>query len=223
VTSPPVDPWCLVIPVKRLALAKTRLADLAGEHRVDLALAFALDTATAALACDGVRAVVVVTDEPDAVRALTGLGAQVVADEPAAGLNPALVHGAVVATRAHPGTAVGALSADLPALRPDELRAALVAARGVGAAFVRDAQGSGTTTLLARRLGDFAPAFGPGSAAAHLAGGAVELRGDDFQSLRQDVDTAADLALALAMGVGPHTAAVARRLPPVGCEQATGR
>jgi 2-phospho-L-lactate guanylyltransferase len=213
----PVDQWCLVVPVKRLALAKTRLAEVAGEHRVDLALAFALDTATAALACDAVRAVVVVTNEPEALRELTEIGALVVSDEPDAGLNPALVHGAIVAARAHPGTAVGALSADLPALRPDELRAALSAAMDVGSAFVRDAQGSGTTALLARRPGDFAPAFGPESAAAHLMSGAVELHGDAFPSLRQDVDTAADLAQAIVMGVGPHTAAVARRLSTVGC------
>lgn len=214
---PPVEQWCLVLPVKRLSLAKTRLAEVAGEHRIDLALAFALDTATAALACDGVRAVIVVTDEPGAARALAGVGALVIDDGPDAGLNPALVHGADVAARAHPGTAVGALSADLPALRPDELRAALAGAPELGAAFVRDAAGSGTTTLLARRRRDFTPVFGPGSADAHLLGGAIELHGDAFPSLRQDVDTSADLAQALAMGVGPHTAAVARRLAPVGC------
>jgi 2-phospho-L-lactate guanylyltransferase len=217
VPSPSTDPWCIVVPVKRLPLAKTRLAEVAGAHRVDLALAFALDTVTAALACDVVRAVVVVTDEPDAARALAGVGALVVADEPDAGLNPALVHGADVAARAHPGCAVGALSADLPALRPDELRAALAAAPETAAAFVRDAEGSGTTTLLARRRADFVPAFGPGSAVAHLAGGAVELHGDAFPSLRLDVDTARDLEQAVAMGVGLHTAAVASRLATAGC------
>jgi 2-phospho-L-lactate guanylyltransferase len=217
VPRPPVEQWCLIVPVKRLALAKTRLAEVAGEHRIDLALAFALDTTTAALACNVVRAVVVVTDEPDAARALAGVGALVIDDEPDAGLNPALSHGADVAARAHPGTAVGALSADLPVLRPDELRAALGAAPPIGAAFVRDAEGSGTTTLLARRRRDFVPAFGPGSAAAHLLGGALELHGDTFPSLRHDVDTPADLARALEAGVGPYTAAVARRLAPVGC------
>jgi 2-phospho-L-lactate guanylyltransferase len=217
VSRPPVQPWCLVLPVKRLALAKTRLAEVAGEHRVDLALAFALDTTIAALACDTVRAVVVVTDEPAAMRELTKVGALVVADEPDSGLNPALLHGADVAVRTHPGTAVGALSADLPALRPDELRAALAAAPEVGASFVRDAQGSGTTMLLARDRRDFTPAFGAGSAAEHLSRGAVELHGDAFPSLRHDVDTAADLAAVLVMGVGTHTAAVARRLSTVGC------
>jgi len=217
VPRPPFEQWCLIVPVKRLALAKTRLAEVAGEHRIDLALAFALDTTTAALACDVVRAVIVVTDEPDAARALAGIGAMVVDDEPDAGLNPALMHGADVAARTHPGTAVGALSADLPALRPDELRAALAAAPPIGAAFVRDAQGSGTTMLLARRRRDFVPAFGPGSAAAHLLGGALELHGDAFPSLRHDVDTPTDLAQALEMGVGAYTVAVARRLSPVGC------
>jgi 2-phospho-L-lactate/phosphoenolpyruvate guanylyltransferase len=217
VPRPPVEQWCLVVPVKRLALAKTRLAEVAGEHRIELALAFALDTTTAALACDAVRAVVVVTDEPDAAQALAGVGALVIDDEPDAGLNPALLHGADVAVQAHPGTAVGALSADLPALRPDELRAALAAAPQIGAAFVRDAQGSGTTTLLARRRRDFVPAFGPGSAAAHLLAGARELHGDAFPSLRHDVDTAADLAKALEAGVGRYTASVVRRLASVGC------
>jgi 2-phospho-L-lactate guanylyltransferase len=217
VPRPPAEQWCLIVPVKRLALAKTRLAEVAGEHRIDLALAFALDTTTAALACDVVRAVIVVTDEPVAARALAGVGAMVVDDEPDAGLNPALMHGADVAVRTHPDAAVGALSADLPALRPDELRTALVAAPPIGAAFVRDAQGSGTTMLLARRRRDFAPAFGPASAAAHLRVGAVELHGDAFPSLRHDVDTPADLTQALEAGVGPYTAAVARRLSPVGC------
>jgi 2-phospho-L-lactate/phosphoenolpyruvate guanylyltransferase len=216
-SRPLVEQWCLIVPVKRLALAKTRLAEVVGEHRIDLALAFALDTTTAALACDVVRAVVVVTDEPDAALALAGVGALVIDDEPDAGLNPALMHGADVATFTHPGTAVGALSADLPGLRPDELRLALGAAPLAGAAFVRDAQGSGTTMLLARRRRDFVPAFGPGSAAAHLLGGAQELHGDEFPSLRHDVDTPADLAHALEAGVGPYTAAVARRLAPVGC------
>jgi 2-phospho-L-lactate guanylyltransferase len=205
------------MPVKRLALAKTRLAEVAGEHRIALALAFALDTATAALACESVAALVVVTDEPDALHALTQIGALVVADGPDAGLNPALAHGADAAAGAHPGTAIGAISADLPALRPGELQAALTAAPATGAAFVRDAEGSGTTTLLARRRGDFAPAFGPESAAAHLSGGAVELHGDAFPSLRQDVDTPADWAKALAMGVGSYTAAVAHQLATAGC------
>jgi 2-phospho-L-lactate guanylyltransferase len=48
------------------------------------------------------------------------------------------------------------------------------------------------------------PAFGPGSAARHVAD-AVTL--DAAPGLRCDVDTAADLQAAAELGVGPATAA----------------
>ena len=65
---------------------------------------------------------------------------RVLPDEPDAGLNPALAHGAAVATRRLPRDGVALLSADLPALRPAELDAALAAGgRRYGAAFVADA------------------------------------------------------------------------------------
>lgn len=203
--------WCLVVPVKRLAVAKTRLASVAGRHRTDLALAFALDTVEAALGCDLVRAVVAVTDEPEAARALAPLGAMVVADEPDGGLNPALVHGAAVARASHPDCGVGALSADLPALRVRELVAALLAASGHDVSFVRDAAGDGTTLLLARAGVAFEPQFGAGSAQLHAGAGAVELSGD-LASLRRDVDTEGDLAVAAALGLGPRSRAVVGRI-----------
>jgi 2-phospho-L-lactate/phosphoenolpyruvate guanylyltransferase len=203
--------WCLVVPVKRLAVAKTRLTPVAGRHRTDLALAFALDTVEAALGCDMVNAVVAVTDEPDAALALAGLGAIVVADEPDAGLNAALVHGAAVARAAHPGCGIGALSADLPALRVGELAAALLAGADQDTSFVRDATGDGTTLLLARRGSAFEPQFGAGSARLHAASGAVELIGD-LPSVRRDVDTERDLAVAAALGLGPRSRAVVARM-----------
>jgi len=208
----PPDRWCLVVPVKRLALAKTRLAATAGPHRRDLALAFALDTVEAALGCDLVCAVVAVTDEPEAARQLGDLGAQVVADRPDAGLNPALVHGAEAARDAHPDCGIGALSADLPALRPPELARALRLAL-TELSFVRDAAHDGTTLLLAHPGVALEPQFGPASAHRHAAGGAVELLGAGFPSLRRDVDTEQDLAAALGLGLGPRSAAVVGRLP----------
>ncbi|MGW5885677.1 2-phospho-L-lactate guanylyltransferase, partial [Streptomyces koyangensis] len=62
--------------------------------RPGLALAFALDTVAGALACAAVADVVVVTDDAEAGKELSRLGARIVADAPAAGLNAALVHGA---------------------------------------------------------------------------------------------------------------------------------
>ncbi|BFO15630.1 hypothetical protein SHKM778_20180 [Streptomyces sp. KM77-8] len=65
--------------------------------------------------------------------------------------------------------------------------------------------------LAAGRGRELRPLFGPDSRARHRASGAVELCLDGVDSVRQDVDTGADLRAALALGTGPHTAAVAAR------------
>jgi len=200
--------WCLVMPVKRLVVAKTRLGPPFDGARESLALAFALDTATAALACPLVAAVQVVTDDAGAARALEAAGADVIPDEPDAGLNAALEHGAALAARRHPGTSVGTLAADLPGLRPAELGATLRAACGHGRSFVRDAAGTGTTMLLARSAHGLRPMFGPGSAARHAGSGGYEILAQRMPSVHLDVDSADDLEAAVALGVGPATAQV---------------
>ncbi|MCQ6552606.1 2-phospho-L-lactate guanylyltransferase [Streptomyces sp. C10-9-1] len=199
--------WSLVVPLKPLAAAKSRLAPAAGDAlRPRLALAFAQDTVAAALACPAVRDVVVVTDDRTAGAALAALGARVVPDSPGAGLNAALAHGAQ-AVRAHrPGAAVAALNADLPALRAGELLRTLAAASAFDRAFLADASGIGTTLLCARPSVELRPAFGGPSRRRHSASGAVEITLDGVDSVRRDVDTGRDLAAALELGVGPRTA-----------------
>jgi 2-phospho-L-lactate guanylyltransferase len=203
----------LVVPVKTLARAKSRLSDTADDAvRPDLALAFALDTVAAALAGPAVADVAVVTDDPRAGRELAALGARVVADEPGGGLNAALAH-AVAAVRAvRPHAPVAALNADLPALRPTELTRVLENAAEFPRAFLPDAAATGTTLLAAAPGRELRPFFGPGSRRAHRTSGAVELRLAAVDSVRQDVDTGADLRAALALGVGPRTAAAVARL-----------
>ncbi|WP_131740006.1 2-phospho-L-lactate guanylyltransferase [Actinomadura roseirufa] len=205
--------WSLAVPVKVLARAKTRMSAAAGPHRQDLALAVAADTVAAALRCARVRHVIVVTDDPLPAAELAHLGALIVPDEPRAGLNPALVYGAGRAREVAPDAGVGALSADLPALRPDELARVLEAAENSPEAFVPDAAGIGTTLYTARPGVPFSPAFGGDSRAAHRARGARELLPPDIDSVRRDVDTPDDLRAALALGTGPRTAAVAARMP----------
>jgi 2-phospho-L-lactate/phosphoenolpyruvate guanylyltransferase len=201
--------WSLVIPVKVLALAKSRLTGLAGPHRAELALAMAADTVAAAAACAVVDSVVVVTDDAAATALLSGLGAHVVPDTPADGLNPALTFGAAHADELWPGRGRGGLAADLPALGSAELARALTEAAAVPQAFVADAAGTGTTLYTARPGTVFRPRFGPGSRAAHLSGGVVELQLPGLDGLRQDVDTVADLRDAARIGLGPHTVAAA--------------
>nr|WP_245771728.1 2-phospho-L-lactate guanylyltransferase [Actinacidiphila guanduensis] len=204
--------WSLVVPLKPLAVAKSRLA-AAGEVRPALALAFAVDTVAAVLACPQVADVTVVTDDRAAAAELAAHGALVVPDAPAAGLNAALRYGAEEVRRREPAAAVAALNGDLPALRPAELAEVLRAAAGTGErAFLADAEGVGTTLLTAVPYLPLSPAFGGSSRARHLASGAAEITLPEAPSVRRDVDTLADLREALALGVGPRTAAVAAGL-----------
>ena len=202
-----VAPWIVAIPVKRTAIAKSRLAPAYPQHRPELARAFAVDTTAAALASPLVRAVLVVTDDPSVAADVTAAGAHVVPDLPAAGLNDALLHGATVAAVEFPGDGVAALSADLPALRPAELTAVLAACTSPRS-FVIDQPGTGTTLLAAAPGVPLDPRFGVGSALAHQASGAVPIELPGIESVRRDVDTAADLAHAVQLGVGPATADV---------------
>ncbi len=200
-----------MVPAKRLAVAKTRLrpltAALPGPAHDDLVLALLADTVAAAAACPLVRTVVVVTDDPAAAEVARGLGVATVPDEPDRGLNPALEHGA----RAAGGSAVAALSSDLPALRPAELAAALRAAEVTAPrCFVADAHGTGTTLLTAAGT-ELAPRFGAGSADAHRAGGAVPLVGN-WPGLVRDVDTEDDLRAALQLGAGRQTTDLTARI-----------
>jgi 2-phospho-L-lactate guanylyltransferase len=207
-TMPTTPRWSVVVPVKRPEVAKTRLAGLAGARRADLARAFAADTIAAALACPDVTDVVVVTDDAQIAADASAAGALVVADEPAAGLNAALRHGADLVRNRNPDGFVAALSADLPALRPGELATTLRAAAAHPVSFVGDVAGTGTTLYAVTRAEMFQPRFGGRSRAAHRADGAVELAVAGAPSVRRDVDTPVDLWDAMRLGVGPRTAEV---------------
>ncbi|MEU7611913.1 2-phospho-L-lactate guanylyltransferase [Micromonospora sp. NPDC049204] len=205
--------WAVVVPVKHLAAAKSRLRGaLPDVPHEELALALAADTLRAVLACPAVAEALVVTDDDRVAAAARSAGARVLPDEPAAGLNAAFRHGAAGTTTGW----VAGLTADLPALRPAELAGALLAAqngREVVRRFVPDAPGTGTVLLTAPPAVPLDPRFGVGSAAAHAASGALPLSGD-WPSLRRDVDTAADLTAAARLGLGPRTAALVTAARP---------
>lgn len=215
--APPAG-WCLVVPVKPLDRAKTRLAgpDIGDGLRASLALAFAADAVASALTAKLVAGVVAVTDDPLAAEVLAALGATTVPDLPDAGLNPAFSHGAEFAREIHGDIGVVAAAADLPALRAPELDAVLAAISAPGSSrvsrkFIPDAHDIGTTMLFAPPGVPLDPRFGGPSSRAHLASGAELLDLPDIASLRRDVDTAEDLAAAARLGVGPRTAALLAR------------
>lgn len=211
--------WTVVIPVKATATGKSRLSPaVADAARAELARAFALDTITAARAAASVDRVIVVGDDPalaDGAEFLAepgAVGAPGSASVPAErGLLPAIRHG-IAHARADAPVAVAVLLGDLPALRPEELDRVLGAAARHPLAFVRDADGTGTTLATAGPGVAFEPRFGAGSAERHAAAGFVELAASDAPGLTSDVDTVDALEAVLHHGVGDHTAQVVARL-----------
>jgi 2-phospho-L-lactate guanylyltransferase len=207
----------LVVPVKPLYAAKSRLRGAAdrgvgdADAHAALALALAHDTVAAVRAARAVRRLLVISSDPVVAAEMAAVGVEVAPDV-GGGLNAALRHGAALLRADDPGTPVGALQADLPALRPEELDDAVTTAgrvvlAGGGRAFCADADGTGTTLLLAAAGAALDPRFGDGSAARHRASGAVALDGA-WPGLRRDVDTGDDLCAAAGLGLGPHTRAV---------------
>jgi 2-phospho-L-lactate guanylyltransferase len=214
----------LVIPVKPLAKAKSRLRGAAdggiGEPRAHarLAMALARDTIEAVRATPAVRQLLVVSSDPVVAAELGVFGIDVVPDGPVPGLNAAYERGAAVLRERDPAATVGALQADLPALRPAELDDAVAAALalfgadGARRAFIADAEGTGSTFLLAAPGSALDPRFGPDSARRHEESGAHPLTGH-WPGLRRDVDTADDLRDAADLGLGEHTSCVLTPTP----------
>ena len=197
--------FTLLVPVKDRRGAKTRLAALGASGRADLMTAFAKDAIGAARRTPLVE--VRLVGDPDALRPIADeLDVIVVPDEGAGDLNRALRRAAARVARPDRGIAV--MLADLPCLRTDDLETAL---GHPGRAFVADADGTGSTLLVAPAGTELDPHFGPGSAQAHVESGAAPVPGE-LTSLRLDVDTTDDLERALRLGVGANTARAAALL-----------
>jgi 2-phospho-L-lactate guanylyltransferase len=208
----PVGGWSIVIPLKRLDQAKSRLRGVPVPLRRALVVAMARDVRDAALACHDVGEIVVVTRDPAWRSLLGGRRLRFVAESPMDSLNEALRRGAATCRRTPAGHGVAALTADLPALRPAELALALGPAEAAPTFFVPDAHGDGTTLFAARSPAQFWPHYGVGSRARHIEAGALEIHRPELTGIRQDVDTLEDLTRAQALGLGQHTGAVLARI-----------
>jgi 2-phospho-L-lactate guanylyltransferase len=198
-----------VIALKPTTHAKSRLA-VPDPLRRRLAWTMALDTL--ATLSRALRHVLVVSDQPALETHLrrAGVAAEVISESGHVGINSALSRGAQ-ALRAQGFATVLASVGDLPALRPESVLRVLDASRPHRRSFVADASGTGTTMLVAHDV-ELAPQFQGRSAAAHHASGAVSLSaeaiGSPVADARRDVDTEADLVVAIGLGVGPATDAL---------------
>jgi 2-phospho-L-lactate/phosphoenolpyruvate guanylyltransferase len=178
----------VLVPVKRLNGAKTRLAAvLSPGERADLMLGL-LDGVAAAVRGAGVERITLVTSEQISVDGVARF------DDRSLPWNDAL---AAAMREAVIEELVAVVSADLPLLCAEEVRALLAAtpARGIAIARARD---GGTNAVAMRPPGTVATCFGePQSAALHerLAQAAgVEAVVIDLPGLAFDIDTPEDLA-----------------------------
>ena len=207
----------LIVAVKRLAAAKTRLAPaFSATERESLVLAMLVDTLAAATRVNAVRHITVVTPDEVAAAAAIELGADVLSDPTPAG-HPDPLNNAIAAAErvvSESMTNIVVLQGDLPALRTQELAEAIIAARQHKRSFVADRLGTGTAVLCAFGTA-LDPVFGSDSSARHRLSGAVELTGQ-WPGLRCDIDTPEDLVFARRLGMGPATsrAVAAPSAPP---------
>ena len=228
--------WAAIVPVKGNPGAKSRFG--AHPERAQLAEAFAMDTVAALLASPTVARVFVVTADAQLATKLAALGATIVRElpqkppstaakgafvathepaerhEPAEPpsppdpLNAAIRQGMDAARQACPDANIAVVTGDLPALTVADVEAAIALAAAHERSMVPDAEGMGTTMLLALAGASFTPQFGPGSRAAHEAAGHMPLELPAIASIRRDVDTPDNLAEARRLGVGRYTAAL---------------
>ena len=197
----------LIIAVKRLAAAKTRLAPVfSARTRETVVLAMLIDTLTAAACVGSVGSITVITPDEAAGAAAADLGANVLADPTPEGHGDPLNNAITAAEKEVAGSFsnIVVLQGDLPALQTQELSGAIVAARHHRRSFVADRPATGTAALFAFGTA-LDPKFGPDSSARHRRSGAIELTGA-WPGLRCDVDTPADLAAARRLGGGAATA-----------------
>ena len=205
-----------IIPVRGLERAKMRLGEaLDPEERRALVEGLLRRTIRAAITTPGIRAVAVVSPDPEALAVAADAGA-VTLPQGGGGLNEGLADGRAWA-RELGATALLVVPADLPAIGPGELGGVLAAAdvrlatsRTAGSpatslvALVPDRAGQGTNLLLLVPPGAIPFQFGPGSRAAHAGAAAragatyLELEGP----LGLDLDTPDDLLAAEAAGLG---------------------
>jgi 2-phospho-L-lactate/phosphoenolpyruvate guanylyltransferase len=202
-------PAAAVVALKPTEHAKSRL-EVPDPLRRRLAWTMALDTLSAL--CHALPHVLVVSDQPalEARMRRAGLGVEVISESGHVGINLALSRGAST-LQSQGFTTVVACVGDLPALKPESVLRILDAARPHSRSFIADASGIGTTILVAHDV-ELEPQFQGRSAAAHHTSGAVSLAADVIGSpiadARRDVDTEADLVVAIGLGVGPATGAL---------------
>jgi 2-phospho-L-lactate guanylyltransferase len=202
-----------LIPMKALAQAKMRLADVLDRHeRSELALAMLTDVIVACNESGCFDLVSVISDDSEVFWQARELGAKPLA-EPAtlSGLNEGLTFGQRYLARRVAVDELVILPADIPLVSAEDIRA-VVDALGVDGTprmvLVRS-RDNGTNALALRPPEAIAMHYGRDSADAHRASadsGGIAVVEIERERLSFDVDAPEDLAAMQAMPVGAATA-----------------
>ena len=204
--------WSAIVPVKGHTEAKSRLAS-DPNGREALSRAFLNDVLTALQGSEFIDQIIVVTDDHDLV--LLGTPRIRVKLLMSHGLNEDIQQGLDLV--GHKPAIV--LTSDLPCLTAQALDEVLALANDHPLAFVSDAQGLGTTMLLAHDATTCTPRYGVRSHARHAQAGFIEITSSvpstqaALVRARRDVDTGIDLWDAQRIGVGPATHSLLTKKP----------
>jgi len=199
-----------VLPVKRFAEAKQRLAaGMDDERRAALVAAMLEDVLEAIGAARAVERTIVVSGEPRAQELAAAVGAEVLPDPGDEGHVTATLAG-IARAEADGAECVVLLPGDCPLLDPRELDHLLTGLPASFVAIVPDRHGSGTNALALAPPGAIRPAFGEGSRERHVAAArdaGVPYAVEELPSLALDLDTPADVvALTTALAGRPKRA-----------------
>lgn len=192
-----------VLPVKRFAAAKQRLAPgMGATHRAELAGAMLEDVLEAIAAARSVERTIVVSSEPRAIELANANGVELVADPDEGGHSGAALAG-IARARELGAARVVLLPIDCPLLAPRELERLLTGMPERYVAVVPDRHGTGTNALALAPPDAIEPSFGEGSCARHVAAAreaGVPFGVEELPSLALDLDTPADVvALTMAL------------------------
>jgi 2-phospho-L-lactate guanylyltransferase len=192
-----------VLPVKRFAAAKQRLAPgIGATHRAELAEAMLEDALEAIGAARSIERTIVVSSEPRAIEPATASGAELLPDPEEGGHSGAALAGISRARELGAGCVV-LLPIDCPLLATRELERLLTGMPERYVAVVPDRHGTGTNALALAPPDAIEPSFGEGSCARHVAAAreaGVPFGVEELPSLALDLDTPADVvALTMAL------------------------
>lgn len=201
--------WTVVVPVKTLSAAKSRLPGGAPAN-APLAAAFLRDALAAIRATEPVQEILLASSDPEVASLGAAVDARTIDDTGHEGINAAARWAAQHRTSTG-GVAI--IVSDLPCLTPAALSLALMLAAEHRTAFLGDLDGTGTTMWFAAEGTPLRPSFGVRSRAVHLAAGDADLvtlhpsHATALAPARRDVDTDRALESARNLGLGPASRA----------------